>query len=269
MSYLEQLRRDAEKGREEKAAREAEEQRRKAIYQEELRPRVLAIHQFLIDLIKQLEDARWRVELHYQVPAIGAVPLLQSGYRVNVDSTENPREITLSALCTADEPARYAIAPEQEAELRAFLGAHRVRCEMWPDRQPKGRRVLICEVRLALTSTVFFRADVENARIVVETRDFSAPGTDEYAFPVSQPLDEPWLDDLAGFLLRKSATLRTLPQPPARGLSADEREALERRLIEARLRDEAARQRELEPASRAPEPSLGERLRSMIRRVRE
>lgn len=269
MSYLEQLRRDAEKGREEKAFREAEERRRRAVYHEELRPRLLAIHQFLIDLIRQLEDAQWRVELQYQVPAIGGVSLLQSGYRVNVDSTENPREIMLSASCTSAEPGRYAIGPQQEAELRAFLGSHRVKCEMWPDRLPKGQRVLICETRLALTSTVFFRADVENARIVVETRDFAAPGIEEYFFSVPHPVDEQWLDDLAGFLLRKSATLRTLPQPPARGLTAAEREALEQRLVEARLRDEAARQRERELDAPTPEPRLRDRLRAMIRRPRD
>lgn len=269
MSYLEQLRRDAEKGREEKAAREAEEQRRKAVYLEELRPRLLAIHHFLLDLISQLRDAQWSVELQYRVPAIGVVPLLQTSYRVNVDSTDNPREIMLSTLCGAAEPGRYAIEPQQEAELRAFLGSHRVKCEMWPDRSPRGRRVLICETRLALTSTVFFRADVENSRLAVETRDFASPGIEEYHFPVAQPIDEQWLDQLAGFLLRKSAVLRTLPQPAARGLSAAEREALERRLLEARLRDEAARQRDNELAPPPPEPRLRDRLRGMFRRPRE
>ena len=263
MSYLEQLKRDAERGREQRNAREAAEQRLEGIYREQIGPRLLAIHQFLFDLTAQLEDAGWQIDVDYRFPGVGQVVLHQSSYRLNIDSTEKPQEVVFSVQSIAPTPRRYACDPDREADLRHFLSLQRVKHAMWTDRQAQGKRVTIVEARLSVTSVIRFRADIPNEAIELETLDFSAPGVERWRFGADEKMDSAWLDNLAGFLLHKTTVLTPRPEP--RGLSDLEREKLQARLEDARRRQEVI-QSESDPQIES-EPGVLGRAHALLRRV--
>lgn len=264
MSYLDQLRRDAERARQEKAEREAGELALQAIYSDEICPRLLAIHQFLFDFTAQIREAEWEVEVGFPFPGIGRVPLFHHDYRVHIDSTQNPREVSLVIFSRASAVRRYECSPDSEPGLRAFLGSHRVKCETWVDRLPGGKRTVMCEAHLAVASVVRFMADIPRSALVVEASDFNAPGMEMWQFGVSEPLDSAWLDNLAGFLLRKSSELVVRPEP--RSLTDAERAVLKEKLDAAMTRQSALEA--VEPDIQRVPNNVLDRLRDTLRNLR-
>ena len=260
MSYLEDLRQEAERSRAEKAARQALEEQREAIYREKICPRLLMIHQFLFDISAQMEELSQRIEASFEFPGIGRLSLTQDRYLLNIDSSERPSEITLTIHCGTPEERRYEVEPEKEAELRLLLNAHHIKFTMWPERLPRGRRVVVCESRMGAACRIRFLADIQNASINIELLNFQRPGEEFLRIGMDVDINTTWLDNLAGFLLQKRETL--LPRPEPRQLSENERVALFRKLEEA-----IARQTVDDPPS-APAPpkrnGLFERVRGSL-----
>lgn len=238
MGYLDELRREAEKAREEKARKAEEEARLEDLYRNEIRPRLLAIHQFLLSLVVELRDAELTVSSTFRIPAIGDVELFQTDYRILIDSTENPREVMLSGTCRAEGMRRYVFDPLRESELRSFLTSHRCKATFLSERSPRGQTVHFCDSSLTLTWRLVFRAEVPSASVLLEASDFWTQGVEVWLMHPDALEESVWLDNLAGFLLRKSPT--PVPVPAPRRLSERERSALEQHLGEARARQEAA-----------------------------
>jgi hypothetical protein len=251
MGYIDEVRREAERVREEKSRKAAEESRLESIYRDEVRPRMLAIHQFLLSLVGELRDAEFSIVSNFKVPGIGDVELSQADYRLLIDSTTSPREITLSATCRAENTRRYVFDPLREAELRNFLASHRCKGEFMSERSLRGPTLHFCESSLLLTWKLTFRAEVANSSILLEASDFWTQGVDVWLMRPDASEEPLWLDNLAGFILRKSLT--PVPISAPRLLSEVERSALKQRLDEVRVRQEATLAEEAQQESTMPD----------------
>jgi len=208
MSFLDDLKKDAEQ-----AVRDGDASREKhadlqAIYRDQLRPSMLAIHRYLLDLVQQLETVSWKVEGDFVFPGIGRVKGLdQQDYRVNMDSTESPMQINLSFVCRAKDEQKYSCSPEDSTAMQHFLLAQKVQAVTWPQRRPGGKHYIICEARLSVFCNLRFDVNIEKSSIELELTNFREALTESLSFGKETVSDEAWLNSVGGYILRKIETL--------------------------------------------------------------
>ena len=232
MSFLDDLKNDAEQARKAKAAREAEEARLQSIYQDNICPRMMAIAQYLLDLAEQLETVEWQVQTEFRFPGLGLVEdLHQREYKVHVDSSDAPTLIDFSFLNESSQEDKYALEQEEADQLQKFLLSQQVRSVTWPKREP-GKQLIICETRLAAKTILNFKANVEDSCIDLSIYNHLNDDVQQMKIAHSANIDNDWLDNLGGFVLRKTDTLIK-----KRTMNDTERLELQQHLVDAKIQE--------------------------------
>jgi len=237
MSLLDDLKRQAEQLQGSDAPQD-QTRRLELVYEERLRPRMHAILRYLMELTEQLKVVDPDIRHGYSLPGIGeAADLKQGGYVVNADSTDQTRNIRLRCQCTAAQEEVYAIRPKALAdETRDFLDTQAMRYAEWPIRDSTQQIIGInFQLRVQVSVNFIFQADPEQDAIRMSMLNFERFGAERRLIKPER-IDEPWLDRLGRYLLRKDQDLHKLE-------IHDSHRALIREKLEA---DKRARQQELE-----------------------
>ncbi len=237
MGILDDLKREAEQARQIKEDEEAARAERERIYRDEIRPRIKKIHQYLIEMVEQLQLVNRQVKASYPIPCIGMTDdLIQENYRVFIDRAENPKKLIIQFDCCARDERSYEISAASSDEFRQFLIEQQVRFSEWPVRDGQGQIAsVIFKGRLRVRVALVITADIENSRICVTMINFEGLSVRDFAFEYAR-VDDVWLDQLGHYVLRKSDHWGSL-------YISDE----DRKLIQQLAREEQARRlRELE-----------------------
>lgn len=211
MSLLDDLKKEAQ---ERLAADTADQEavRKETEYRERLRPAMLRILNYLSELTDQLKVLDTDVRQDYTIPGIGTVKgLLQDGYVVNADSTENTKTIRLRFSCTDEQEREFAVKPKSQAEeTRDFLETQVMRYAEWPIRDPV-QGVIGLNIQLAVKVDVnfIFKADMDQMTVTLIISNFSNFKVEK---SVVQPerVDDQWLDNLGNYLLRRRKNIYEL-----------------------------------------------------------
>ena len=229
---------------------------REEVYQQELRPGMLAILHYLVDLTEQLKEVDLDVRHRYKLPGIGEIGgLKQGGYIVNADSTDQIKTIRLRFHCMADQEKEYPVKPKSKAdETRDFLESQKMRYAEWPIRDVTQKIVGITyQLTVKVEIQFAFQVDLEQGLIGMATANFNSFGVDRSVFRPERINDE-WLDNLGNYILRRHQNLHAL-----------EIDASEKALIRQRLeRERQARQEELEQALEREEMEREEKRRKSL-----
>ncbi|MBF0471135.1 MAG: hypothetical protein HQL48_07135 [Gammaproteobacteria bacterium] len=245
--------------------REAERARLAAIetrYQSEIRPALLKIYHYLNDLIQQIEKASITSTTNYPVPGIGTLEgLNQSGYKINVDSTEKIKELRLQFFCRLPEKREFAITPITAAnEARAFFEKMGVQYVDWALRDEKRSETIVgatLQATVVIPIIFQFNADMESGQIRLSTLNFERGGVQRYNYSCDR-VNEQWLDELGYYLLRKRATLHTTE------ISESTREALREKVrLEAEHRERELAESLAREAAEAEEKKKGSLLNQL------
>ncbi|MDD5033651.1 MAG: hypothetical protein PHE55_02750 [Methylococcaceae bacterium] len=206
MGLLEELKREAENARLAKEREEARQVELERIYHEEIRPRMLEIHRYLLEMIDHLNQVTWSVMASYDFPGIGKVEnLLQGGYRISIDSLQNPKKIVLRFECVAPEERKYVIDSRSQADdASQFLAAQRVPFTEWPIRDGLHQIIgLAIQAKLRVWVNLIFEVEMDKSSIRVSSHNFT--GITEISFLTDyQNIDKLWLDQLGHYILRKN-----------------------------------------------------------------
>lgn len=238
MGILDDLKQQADKARLDKEREEARQKELERIYQEELRPCMLKIHRYLLDLIEQLEQLSWSVKVSFDFPGIGRVDKLeQRNYNVSIDSQRDPRLIILRFDYVAAEEKRHTVTPKSAGdEACQFLLSQKIPFSDWALRD--GNREitgLVIQARLGAKASIAFEADIENEGVRVISRHFE--GVLDKSFLANyKGIDDGWLDQLGHYILRKNANFGKLD------ISEDELLRIRLLVEEERLRQLSVRQ---------------------------
>lgn len=245
MGLLDDLKRDAERAKDIKAAEQARQDERESVYRELLAPKLREIHRYLAELIELLEKVDWSVAATYRIPGLDEPQTFEQGeYRIISDSQENPRQLAFQCVSRHPEQRRYAARSAVAEELRGWLINERVPFTDWPVRDDADQVVMMMfEMVLQVKGTLLFEVDIDNARIRLATHNFEVMGVREYQFGPAL-IDDAWLDDLGHFVVRRK------PVPGGLGMTEETRERL-RQMVE---RERARRDRE-RSGKPADEPS--------------
>ena len=239
MSLLDDLKKEAE---ERLAANTADQEaiRKETEYRERVRPAMLKILNYLAELTDQLKVLETDVRQDYTLPGIGLVKgLLQGGYVVNADSTENTKTIRLRFNCTDEREREFSVKPKSQAdETRDFLETQVMRYAEWPIRDPvQGIVGLNFQLAVKVDVNFIFKADMDQMAITLIISNFSNFKVEK---SVVQPerVDDGWLDNLGNYLLRRRKNLYELE------ITDNDKAAIRQKLEQA----ERQRQQEMQQA---------------------
>jgi hypothetical protein len=264
MSLLDDLKKEAEERLAADSA-DQEEIRREAAYRERIRPAMLRILNYLSELTDQLKVLDTDVRQDYILPGIGTVKdLLQGGYVVNADSTENTKTIRLRFNCTDEREREFAVKPKSQAdETRDFLETQVMRYAEWPIRDPvQGVIGLNFQLAVKVDVNFIFKADLDQMAITLIIANFSNFKVEK---SVVQPerVDDVWLDNLGNYLLRRRKNLYELE------ITDNDKAAIREKLEQAQRQREKemqeALEREQEELEEARKNSLLGKLKSFAK----
>ncbi|MBF0219359.1 MAG: hypothetical protein HQL49_07505 [Gammaproteobacteria bacterium] len=225
--------------------RMADRQRLAAIearYQTQLKPIMQRIYRYFSDLQQQMVAAHLEITTDYLLPGLGKLTgLSQSLFKINVDSSENLRELTLQFSAGYGDSRLFTLHSATAAEeARSFFDKYRIRYVDWALRDEKNPDQIIgakIEAHILLPMVFQFNADVENGLIRLSLLNFNHLGVRRLSY-TPEKINDNWLDELGYFLLRKRATLHS------REISEESREVLR----ESVRREQEQREREVQEA---------------------
>jgi len=235
MGILDDLKQQADQARRDKEQEEARRAELRQLYDEGIRPAIVTIHKYLLDLVEQLTAVTWQVHSSFEFPGIGRVDKLeQRDYLISIDSQRNPKSIILRFDCVCPEEKRYELATRALLdEASQFLLAQKVTFSDWALRDAY-REIsgFVIQAKLRVRTTLAFDADIENGAICVTAVHFQ--GITEKRFTATyQSINDEWLDQLGHYILRKNTEFGRLD------ISEEERKRIRLLLDEERKRYEA------------------------------
>lgn len=208
MGILDELKKQAEQVRK---SREAEANRQiqlEQTYLAELRPRMLGIYRYLLDLVEQIDTIGVVVKAAYDLPVLGHVePLEHKNYCFHIDNSDKPKRITLDFHCQSKREFLAPVDAQQADAARRFLDSQQIRSIDWPVRNANGDiHQIVFKFVPKIKVMLEFIADVERSAIAIRTLNFEEFGTRNYIIS-HENIDDAWLDQLGNYLLRRCNNL--------------------------------------------------------------
>ena len=224
MGILDDLKQKADKAKLEQEREEARLANLEQVYRSGIRPAMLKIHGFLLELTGLLTDP---VLAGFEFPGIGRVDNLeQKGYNILIDSQRDPKRITLRFDCVAKDEKRYSVSPKPLAdEACQFLTEQKVVYSDWALRDVNRQVVgLIIQCKLRVPVELAFEAEIDKGGIRFSSHNYDGAAEKNF-LAKHEDIDAAWLDKLGYYILRQDDSFGTL------ALSEDERSRI-RTLVE-------------------------------------
>lgn len=260
MGVLDDLKREAERVRAQDEDERARRAGQEAFYRSDLKPAMLRIVNYLVELLNQLKVIQPEIRGQFQVPGCKTpVPALQSLPVLTLDSRDDITRASLRMEYGIDN-LRFSVTPRPEAEeARAFLMEAGQEFSDWPVRAPGDEIIGLSFAidRFRLPALLDIAADVEQGRLVftsIDIRSFHH----EKDFVTPDSVTGEWLDRLGLYLLGQG------PTPVRLQLAEEARVELQRKVAQ----DRAQRERELAEAERLlREQEEAAKLHNRVRRL--
>lgn len=242
MGLLDDLKQEAERIRAEGEDDRSSQAQREAYYREAIKPALLRVLDYLIELLEQLEVIAPQIDGEFDLPGYRhTIQARQSLPSLILDSRDNIKVTGLSLQYTVDN-LEFTVSPRDQAEdTRAFLNDSRQTFSDWPMRSIEGEIIGLhfSLARLQIPAFLEISADIDNQRIRFSSSNIRGFHQQvDYLSP--DRIDAAWLDRLGRYLLGQG------PSPVRLELPEEERAALQR-MVE---QDKAQRERELAEAER-------------------
>lgn len=244
MGLLDDLRNQAEGRRAQEEHAAEEQQRREAIYRDEMQPRLGAAYQYFHELAQHLNYVQPEILVEYPLYSTGDSARLRQGeYSVATDSSTDLKRVEITFHCAPDSPIEFDVAGKdavlsQSDRLDRYFINYKRRDQKDTSLDLEAARF---RIEGPLPVKIIFEADIPQSVIHLVVRNFTDPGSSNYSLQPAD-LDDRFLDRLGKFLLRKETVLFDRNEMPEEALLA-----LRQRLQE----EKAQRDQELRVAEAA------------------
>ena len=264
MRLLDELKKEADQLKKALSDDERKRQLKQAYYHDVLFPSMQKIFHFLRELIDHLKTVTPDMDISYAIPGYRTIGgIVQEDYRIDLDSDLQTRRILLSFNCLSHDEVQFSVHDKSQVkEINAFLRSQRIEFSEWGLRDKNSRLIgATFEFKFKIQAVFQFDVDVENGRIILNTRNFDGLKTTRKSYQAEQITDQ-WLDGLGRYILRMQAT------PEQEGLSQESLEKIRRQIKKEKLEREQELQaaidriREAEELERAS--SFGKTIRDAI-----
>lgn len=226
-----------------KASEEREKQRQADLlkfYKENLHPKMLQLYTFLNELIEHLNYIKTETKISYPVNPDGSMQeFQQSDYKLNIDSSNEVKEINLRFYCKLKEPLVFDLENKERIQRYADV-LHRYRIEFdRTDNKDSNYELISAKFKVVgpVPVNIILQGDIATSSIHLFLNNFEKPGLTKHTFK-ERHITEEFIDDFGKFILRQNPEFLKLE-------IADEQKNQIRQNIEAELNQ---RQQELDEA---------------------
>jgi hypothetical protein len=245
MSFLDDLKKEAEQAKARQQEASSTTQRRRDRVLQNVRPRMQALYKYLKDAFEQLCVVDPDAHMSYDIRGFGKLgPLRQSNYKVTADDPRNLDKFTVSYACSGPDQVQFQIDGKDTAlKHKEYLWSCNLRftSKMTAD----GSSVFFLDAYVPVTFE--FEADFESGRVTMRSRNVEVLGTTKTEFDADQ-LDSDFMDELVKCIVRKPNRFQDLS---GNMVSEESRMRLRQQLA----MDQYKRQVEAASGSVVPEPA--------------
>jgi hypothetical protein len=205
MSFLDQLKKQAEQVKVQESAAEQKKKEISTRFEKFTQPKMRQIHSYLYEMVEQLKLIQPNPPVKYSIPVLGEYKDLKQDEYILGGFDEQNMTFFLRIACHSRRKNVFEIRDINEVtKMREYLWAHNIRFKWLQDndKQQKFLRALFnLEGEIFIEFT--FRAEPETANIHLNVRNFEEFGKVDYLIP-PQDIDNKFLDNLAMYVTRHS-----------------------------------------------------------------
>lgn len=205
MSFLDQLKQQAQEVKIQESATEQKKKEISARFEKLTKPKLRQIHSYLYEMVEQLKLIQPNPPVHYSIPVLGEYKDLKQDEYILGGFNEQNVTFFLRISCHSRRKNVFEIRDIHEVDkMRDYLWAHNIRFKWLQDndKQQKFLRALFnLEGEIFIEFT--FRAEPETANIHLNVRNFEEFGKVDYLIS-PQDIDSKFLDKLAMYITRHS-----------------------------------------------------------------
>jgi len=209
MSYLDQLKKQAEQQKAQELSKLQKEQKQEDTFRVKVKPALRGIHRYFMELVKHLNYIKPVTSVSYVIEGYGELyDLQQSNYRIS-GYTEKGNECTFLFECRGLHNVRVMKRTEVEMNaLKKELWKHGIRFEC-SERLDNGYKfdTALFVINPIIHVKFHFRANLEAANIDLTVRNFDQ--LNERFFTIQpKEVNRQFLDEMAKYILRQPNTLK-------------------------------------------------------------
>jgi curved DNA-binding protein CbpA len=205
MSFLDQLKKQAEQVKVQESAAEQKKKEISARFEKLTKPKMRQIYSYLYEMVEQLKLIQPNPPVKYSIPVLGEYKDLKQDEYILGGFDEQNVTFFLRVACHTCRKNIFEIRDIQEVnKMREYLWSHNIHFKWLQDNDKQQkflRAVFNLEGEIFIEFT--FRAEPETANIHLNVRNFEEFGKVDYLIP-PQDVDSKFLDTFAMYITRHS-----------------------------------------------------------------
>lgn len=258
MGLLDDLRKQSTDKKQQQAIETARLEKLNAFYRSDIHPKMTAIYTHLNEMVEHLNFIKPDIKVPYKLNASGTVrKLVQSGYKINTDSSEEMKQLILTFTCALDSAILFEVENKKIVETHIeYLQRFKLQYTSKLYRDDNHDVVSAkFKVKCRVPVTIVFEGDVENSCIIFKLKNFAGLGLQQHVIKPKN-VDDEFLDELSTYLVRESDEFMKLDLSEADRRKLQHKIRLEKLQREKEMREAEKRIREEEALAKVQKPAI-------------
>jgi hypothetical protein len=207
MSFLDDLKKEAEQVKQRETDTRSAEQQQRDLIVGAVRPHLKKLYDYLKDTCDQLTVVDPDIHMSYDVRGFGTLgPLRQGEYRVTAEDPASLDKFTLFFACTRPDAIRFQVDGKETAvSQKEYMWS----CNLRFTSKVTGDGAGVFNMESYIPVTMEFEADLEDVKVHLVIRNLDTLGTNKMVFEPDM-LDEEFMEELAKCIVRKDNRFQEL-----------------------------------------------------------
>jgi hypothetical protein len=207
MSFLDDLKKEAEQVKQQKDQTLTSSQAQRELVVGAVRPRLKKLYEYLKETCGQLNVVNPDVHMSFQVRGFGKLgPLRQHDYKVTAENPDSLNKFTVSFVCSRPDQIKFQVEGKDTAVAqKEYLWSCNLRftSKLTAD----GDGVFFMDAFVPIT--LEFEADLETAKVHFQVRNLEALGATRMVYDPDM-IDDEFMEELAKWIVRKDNRFQEL-----------------------------------------------------------
>ncbi len=207
MSFLDELKKEAEEIKAKQSRQDDSTQRERHEVIRTIRSSMQSLHRYLKEACEQLSVVDPEIHMTYELRNYGRLgPLRQGGYKMTVDDRRTVDKFTVSYVCSRAEQLKIQIEGKDAVDKqREYMWSCNLRFTSKVTADGDG----VFYVDAYVPITFEFESDYENAKINLRIRNLDSLGSDRVTFEPHQ-INDKLMEEMAKMIVRKDNRFQEL-----------------------------------------------------------
>lgn len=246
MGFLDDLRNQANKKKQDEHAEAKRWEQLTQDYRENIHPKMANLYSHLNELIEHLKVVNPEIKTDYILTASGDMATLkQQEHKIVTDSAEEMKEILFKCVCAGDKKIKYEVENKKNIDKHIeYLQRYNLKFDSRLQRNDS-HEVTHAKITVepAINMFVLIKGDIESGQITIKFSNVEALGTREHTFRPEQ-VDDEFVDNVIKYIMRNTDHFLQLEMSDNAKRKIQQRIKLEKLQRERELREAERRYEE-------------------------